>query len=145
MKPALVKIDVAAADLGRTAKQVLDLVDGGSASEAGLLWTFNFARNLAGARRELRIWRPELLERAGGTTATCHKLELAQVIGQILPARREHFHAGEVDSLFQIRPRTRLDYGAELTGKRVGGRHVYSRPALAAFLQRRWLGNGGAK
>lgn len=145
MNPALVKIDVAADLMRRSIPAIVGMVDGGSPSEAGLLWTFNLSRKLAGRRRELRFWRPELLERATGQAASCHKLELAQVIGQILPEHREHFHAGEVDQMFQTRPRTRLDFGAELPGKRVGGRHVYSRPVLVSFLQRRWIGIGGEK
>lgn len=140
MFSALVKIDVAAADLGKSAQQVFDLVDGASLSEAGLLWVFNVARNPAGCRRELRFWRPELQARVAGQAAKYHRQTIQWVLSEILPGTRQTFNAGDVDRMFQIRPRTRLDFGRELPGRRVAGRNVYPRQPLELFLNRRWLG-----
>ena len=140
MNVALVKIDVAVFHLGSDLTRINNLVDGGSTSQPGLLWVFNFSRNANGRNRNLRFWRPEVLERAGGKAAACHKLELCQVIDQILPATRKCFRAGEVDQLFQVRPRTRIDFGGELAGRLDQGSNVYSRASLASFLKRRWLG-----
>jgi hypothetical protein len=140
MQAALVKIDVAAAVLGKSAPQVFDLVEGGSLSEAGLLWVFNFARNLAGRRRDLRVWLPELKARVAGQPRQYHSQDIRRTLDQILPGGRQRFNAGDVDGLFQIRHRTRLDYGDELPGNRVAGRTVYGRAALESFLARRWIG-----
>src|ERR1039458_4059796 len=140
MNTALVKIDVASAYLGRSVNNVCDLVDGGNLAAAGLLWVFNLAHNPAGPRRDLRFWRTELLARAGGHADNCGRLQINQVIAQILPARREHFQAGEVDQLFQIRPSTRKVVDAELKGRLVCGRNVYQRTRLETFLHRRRIG-----
>lgn len=142
MQTALVKIDVAAFDLGKPASQIINLVDGGSLSEVGLLWVFNLARNRNGSRRELRFWRPELAARATGRAAQFHSQDIRQTIAQILPGDRQRFNAGDVDALFQIRPRTRLDFGAELPGHLDAGRNTYARRDLESFLIRRWIGGG---
>jgi hypothetical protein len=144
MTVALVKIDVAAADLGKSIVSIEQLVDGSTRRESGLLWVFNLARKPDGRIRALRFWRPELAARAQGGFQNYEGRDIDWVIGQILPDRRTQLHAGEVDALFQIRPTTRLKYGAELPGKLNGGSNSYSRPALAAFLKRRWVG-GAAK
>jgi|GEM_PF-1974773 len=151
MKPALVKIDVAAAHLGWSAGKLFDLVDGGTLLEKGFAWVFNFANALDGERRDLRFWWPEIEARAtGGNAATkFSSYEIEWVIGRILPEKRVNFAAGEVDQMFQLRPRTRIDFGAELQGniehrtsniEHPTSANFYARKFLAAFLQRRWLG-----
>ena len=143
MQASLVKIDVAAADLGKSVAMIFDLVEGSYLLEPGLVWVFNLANNAAGARRDLRFWRPELTARAqgAGQSPTAYgRYEIDWVIARILPEKRSQFHAGEVDQLFQIRPRTRIDFGAELNGELKEGRNFYARPVLAQFLKRRWLG-----
>ena len=139
-RTALVKVEVAAADLSRPVSHIYDLVDGGSATEAGLLWAFDLARHPGRQRRSLRCWRPELLARADGDGRKYHRQPVTWIIAQILPETRQTFHAGEVDRLFQIRPRTRIDLHSELKGVLVAGRNIYRRPRLAAFLARRWVG-----
>jgi hypothetical protein len=137
----LVKIDFAASCLNRLVRQIFDLVDGGSASEAGLLWVFNLANNPSGYRRELRFWCPELKARAAGEPAKYHRQDIGWIVAQILPGSRQMFHAGEVSELLQVRARTRIDYGLQLPGRREGCRNTYCRPALERFLTRRWLGS----
>jgi len=142
MNPALVKIDVASATLGQPARLMFDLIDGPSQGEAALLWVFNLARDLAGRRRDLRFWMPELAAHAARQPDKYNNHGLREVIAEILPGERQSFNAGNVDLMFQIRPRTRLDYGAELPCQRVAGRSVYARAGLEAFLCRRWIGTG---
>lgn len=140
MNPQLVKIDVAAADLGKAVAHIFGLVfDGGNLLEPGIHWVFNFA-NALDSRRDLRFWRPEIKARADGEAEKFSAWEIGQVVAKILPATRKNFHAGEVDQLFQIRKTTRLDFGAELAGRLDGGRNFYSRATLENFLCRRWLG-----
>jgi len=141
MDAALVKIDVAAADLDLSVAQVFDLVDGGTLLEHGLTWVFDLSqRGADGRRRDLRFWRPELLAYcAQETVAKYADWKLEQVLVRILPEKRTHFHAGEVDKLLQLRPRTRIDLHRELAGSLQSGRHLYHRHDLAAFLRRRWL------
>lgn len=144
MNAALVKMDVAAADLQVGVRVIERMVDGGDLVVRGLVWVFDFANDLdGGTRRELRFWRPELLARANADSTKQHKYanwELDWVIAQILPGRRKTFQAGEVDQLFQIRHNTRLAFGAELNGNLRNGANTYERDNLAAFLKRRWLG-----
>jgi hypothetical protein len=148
MNAQLVKIDVAAATLGWSAGKLFDLVDGGTLLERGFAWVFNLANDREGERRDLRFWLPEISMRASLDTSKHRRFsnyELEWVINKILPATRKNFHAGEVDELFQIRPRTRIDLHDEICGSlrtaigRESGRHFYSRDALAAFLTRRWI------
>jgi len=142
MNAQLVKLDVAAARLGWSAVKLLSLADEGTLLEPGFIWVWNLANNLQGDRRDLRFWWDEVVARdEGGDVGEGHDLSLDQVIEKILPIRRTTFHAGEVDSMFQIRHRTRLDYGLELNGGLVKGRTLYPRETLAAFLRRRWLGH----
>jgi len=140
MKPQLVKIDVAAADLGKSVARIFDLVDGGTPEEAGLLWCFDLSKNIGSKRRDLRFWRPELTARAQGDQQKYCRMEITAVIAMVLPEQRESFHAGEVDQLLQMRPRTRIDLGADLPGRLKDRRHTYSRQALESFLKRRWIG-----
>jgi len=140
MKPALVKIDVAAADTGLSVRRIEQLVDGGTTREKGFMWVFNLANDLNSRCRDLRFWRPELLARVQGEADKYGRWGIEQVIVSILPETREKFHGVEVDQLFQIRPPTRIAYGAELNGKREGIGNLYSRTMLAEFLERRWLG-----
>ena len=151
MNAALVKIDVAAAHLGWSAAKLFDLVDGGTLLEKGFAWVFNLANDAHGERRDLRFWWPEIEARAkvraglSGSSGKLASYEIEWVIARILPEKRVNFHAGELDQIFQIRPRTRIDLHAELCGTLNGGRNFYPRPALAAFLQRRWLGAVSAR
>jgi len=143
----LVKIDVAAADLGRSAAVLFELAEGGAITvgnlfERGITWVFNLANDPAGDKRDLRFWRPEILARVNPDTTKHRKFsnyELEWVINKILPTSRVNFHAGEVDELFQIRPRTRIDLHSEICGTKLSGRNSYSRELLAAFLTRRWI------
>jgi hypothetical protein len=137
---ALVKIDVAAVDLNRSAQQVRSLAEGGTAAEPGLLWVFNLAANASGQRRDLRFWRGELRAYSTSTGSACRQKGIEQVLAEILPAQRNFFSAGEIDQLFQIRPRTRIDLNHELQGELNHGRYSYARASLAKFLTRRWLG-----
>jgi hypothetical protein len=140
MNAQLVKIDVAAAALGWGADKLFDLVDGGSLLERGFAWVFNLANDAEGGRRDLRFWFPEIQARAKGNDRQYSFYEIEWVIVRILPEKRVNFHAGEVDQMFQIRPRTRIDLHDEICGRLDGGRNFYSRKALAEFLRRRWLG-----
>ena len=168
MQAALVKIDVAAARLGWSAAKLFDLADGGAVTasnlfEKGFVWVFDLANDLASQngrcgshRRDLRFWWPEIEARASDDTSKHGKFssyEIEWVINKILPVKRQNFHAGEVDQMFQIRPRTRIDLHAELfplsaaAGERAGVRcpNFYPRAALVNFLQRRWLGAVSAR
>ena len=143
---ALVKIDVAAVDLNRSARQVFDLVIGGTLLEPGLTWVFNLANDPTGDRRDLRFWREELKQRRTATgpqvaADDLSQLPVEEVIARILPVTRTNFAAGEVDQMFQIRPRTRIDFGMELAGQMRGTGRFYSRAALAEFLRRRHVGH----
>ena len=140
MNAALIKVDVVAARMGRTANWVLSLVDGGTLVEAGWLWVWNLAHNPVGERRDLRWWSLEVDARAAAAKAHYAGFAPETVIDVILPPTRTYFHAGEVDALFQIRPRTRIDLHGELAGSLKSGHHQYHRSDLAKFLQRRWLG-----
>lgn len=143
MNAQLVKIDVAAASLGWSAAKLFDLVDGGTLLEKGFAWVFNLANDPTGDRRDLRFWFPEVQARANADTSGHGKFsnyEIDWVIAKVLPEKRQHFQAGEVDQLFQIRPRTRIDLHVELNGNLWNGAHTYRRDNLAAFLRRRWLG-----
>jgi hypothetical protein len=140
MHAKIVKIDVAAADLGISVRRIELLVDGGLSHEIGFQWVFNLANDLSARCRDLRFWRNELLARVQGDAEKYGRWKIGQVIANILPESRENFPAGTVDELFQIRPPTRIAFGAELNGKKQAGRNSYSRPMLAAFLKRRWLG-----
>jgi len=145
MNAQLVKIDVAAADLGIGVRRIEQLVDGGTLLEKGLAWVFNLANDLNGDRRDLRFWRPEIIARSKGNDSRYSFYQIGWVIGRILPEKRAHFHAGEVDQIFQIRHNTRIDFGAELNGAMRQGRNFYERTTLAAFLERRWLGSVSAR
>src|ERR1019366_4865842 len=143
MNAQLVKIDVAAADMDKSVKMLFELAEGGTLIEHGLQWVFDLS-NGATERRDLRFGRPELLVRASDDAALHNKYrgwQLEWVLARILPVRRINFHAGEVDRLFQLRPRTRIDFGAELNGEMKGGRNFYARPVLVEFLNNRWLGS----
>jgi len=144
MQPVLVKVDVAAADLGWPARKVFAAADGGDLVTRGLAWVFDFSNGAEHARRELRFWRPELLAHAK-FDYPFRNWELDWVIAKILPRTRTNFHAGEVDQLFQIRHNTRLELDAELNGDKRNGANTYSRTNLAAFLTRRWLGTLAAQ
>lgn len=137
----LVKIDVVAHMLNRSARQIFDLVDGGSPMEAGLMWVFNLARNSSGHRRDLRFWDSEIKARAAGEAAKYHNQDLAWVLSQIMPVSRQSFPAGEVSRLLQVRHQTRLSYGEQLPGRRHSCGNTYERPALEHFLRLRWIGN----
>jgi hypothetical protein len=137
---ALVTIDFAAADLGKSVARVFELVDGGSVHETGLLWVWNLANDAKGKRRSLRFWRPELVSHSQGRPREFSGHTIDSVVAQILPERRTSFEAGIVDRLLQIRPRSRIDLGVELKGTLQNGRHLYSRASLADFLKRRWIG-----
>jgi hypothetical protein len=139
MEAALVKIDVAAADLDKSVAEMFDLAVGGTLIEKGLTWVFNLANDPNGDRRDLRFWRPEVLAHSqNGSKYSAWEIE--RVLAKILPVSRVNFHAGEVDKLFQIRPRTRIDLHDEIAGSLKSGRHQYHRDDLAAFLIRRWVG-----
>lgn len=150
MQAALVKVDVAAARLRWNVGRLFDLTDGGTLLENGFAWVFNLANDPCGQKRDLRWWMPEIEARAGSTGSTkFNYYQPGWVIGRILPEKRVNFHAGEVDQLFQIRPRTRIDLHAEIFGgvavTKGRGPNFYSREFLAAFLLRRWLGAVSAR
>jgi len=147
MNAALVKIDVAAAALGWSAARLFDLVDAGTLIEPGFEWVFDFANGQGGLRgshrRDLRFWFPEIEARSEQRPAPARTIDA--VVTRILPRARQNFHAGEVDQLFQLRPRTRIDLHDELAGSLKSGRHQYHRDDLAAFLMRRWIGCDASK
>jgi hypothetical protein len=141
MNSALVKIDVAAHITRKPVPVLFAMADGGDLVDRALLWVFDLSNGEQGARRELRFWEPELQTRANPDPTKHNKYcgwELDWVIKKVLPEKRAAFHAGEVDYLFQIRPRTRIDF-TELNGEMKQGRNFYSRQVLADFLTRRWL------
>lgn len=141
MNAALVKIDVAAVDLHKSIPEILRMVDGGDLVLPGLVFVFNVARDPASRDRELRFWREELLAvDFAARQNPCARVPFDKALRRILPERITNFHAGQVDELFQLRPRTRIDLHGELRAAGAnGGRHFYARTDLAAFLQRRWL------
>lgn len=143
MNTALVKIDVAAADLNVAVRRIEQMYEGADPRMGSLVWVFDFAKApRSSARREPRFWRPELLAVAGGDGALRAKYngyELGWVINKILPVNRVNFHAGEVDQLFQIRHNTRSCF-AELNGMLSERRNFYERATLVEFLRRRWFG-----
>jgi hypothetical protein len=147
MNAQLVKIDVAAADLDKSVKALFEMADGGTLIERALQWVFDFSNGdacrIGQHRRDLRFWRPEILARASKDVSLHNKYrgwQLDWVLARILPPKRLNFHAGEVDQLFQLRPRTRIDFGEELNGKIAGGRNFYTRDVLVKFLTGRWIG-----
>jgi hypothetical protein len=154
MSPALVKIDVVSALLGWPAKKLYALVDESSLKDRGFAWVFNLARDPQGGRQDLRWWWPEIQARLspdGKENRRYAFYELEWVINRIVPANRPQYPAGEVDRLFQIRPPTRNNMQAELTGATfrrdalsndpISGGCLYPRAALAEFLERRWIQN----
>jgi len=148
MNAQLVKVDVAADLLGKSVGHVFQLAEGGCLGEPGFEWVFNLANNLAGDRRDLRFWRPEIVARVEQSRverATSPVVDgnlpsaIDDVINTILPERRQVFYAGELDTMFQIRPRTRIDLHSEIVGELKSGCNFYSRRILVEFLRRRWL------
>jgi hypothetical protein len=139
MNAVLVKIDVAAADLGVSIRTIEKMVDGGDLTLAALVWVFDFANVPGENRRDLRFWRPELAAHAAGNPRRFGGYELAWVIKSILPERRANFHAGEFDQLFQSRHCTRRAF-PDLAGRMQDRRNFYARAELVDFLTRRWLG-----
>ena len=139
MKAILVKVDVAADKLGEPVSVLFDLASGGTLTERGLQWVWNFSNPIDSYRRDLRFWVPELDARAEGD-GRYDGWQIDAVLNAILPEHRQHFHAGELDQILQLRPRTRIDFGAELNGDLKQGRHFYSRHDVFWFLKRRWLG-----
>jgi len=140
MFPALVKIDVATVLTGQSILTLFQRADGASLTEPTLVWVFNFSNgdpqtvSTKSRRRDLRFWHPELV------ATEEKKLKLDQVIARILPAKKIIFHAGEVDQLFQLRPRTRIDF-ADLHGEIKARRYAYTRATLVEFLRNRWIGS----
>ncbi|HEX3857590.1 MAG TPA: hypothetical protein VHY30_09875, partial [Verrucomicrobiae bacterium] len=151
MNAQLVKIDVAADLMNLPVPEIMLRVDGGTldfsnsklrAQIIRLSWVFNFARDPNSRDRELRLWRPELCAQASKDVSVHRKYnfyELDWVINKILPEKKRTIHAGELDQLFQLRPRTRIDLHDEICGTMMSGRNSYSRDIIAAFLKRRWL------
>lgn len=140
MKATLVTVDVASADLGKTAKEIFDLVDGGSLLEPALVWVFDLSVRQRWGRRELRFWRMELSTRADGRKLG--ELELDAVLDRILPEDHMSLTAGELDLLWQMRPRTRLDLNRQLKRRtlKLYKKKDYPRWVLREFLKQRWLG-----
>jgi len=139
MIPPLLKIDVATVITGQSINVLYERAEGTGDLESALVWVFDFSRGasrrdvIRAHRRDLRFWHSEL------TGADVKKLTLEQVLETILPSSKKTFQAGEVDHLFQLRPRTRLDL-CGLEGELKGGRNSYTREKLAGFLQDRWIG-----
>jgi hypothetical protein len=141
MKATLVKVDVASADLGKTAKEIIELADGGSLLEPALVWVFDLSTSRSKSRRELRFWRVELDARANGKAETVRGLEVDAVVNRILPEGRTKLFAGELDLLWQLRPRSRLDLDRQFARRRkLYHKKTYPRWILLEFLKRRWLG-----
>jgi hypothetical protein len=142
MNAQLVKIDVAADLMNRGIPDIMDMVDGGTLLVRGLTWVWNVARDPHSRDRELRFWRNEVVAR-GSKDVSVHRryssYEIEWVINKILPWQKKTIHAGELDQLFQLRPRTRIDLHDEICGTMMSGRNSYSRDIIAAFLKRRWL------
>jgi hypothetical protein len=83
----------------------------------------------------------ELTARADNKTDQLRSLELETVINHILPEGCASLTAGELDLLWQLRPRTRLDLNRQLVRRRrLYEKKSYPRWVLTAFLKRRWLG-----
>ena len=136
----LIKIDVAAHLLGKPAGAIFDLVDGAgllgpSVAGPSLVWVFDLSAGEV--RRDLRLWADEVMVLQTGDAARYAGWQLPHVLAQILPEKRQNFHAGEVDQLFQIRPRTRIDL-LDSAGV-IAGRNFYTRKMLVDFLEKRWL------
>ena len=139
----LIKIDVAAALFGnrKSVSQLFEMAEGGSLTEKALLWVFDLSNGEV--RRDLRFWAPEIEARVSADASKHNKYcgwELDWVIAKIVPVTINEYRAGQVDLMFQIRPRTRIDFGEELNGNKRNGANTYQRENLVKFLTTRWLG-----
>jgi hypothetical protein len=135
----LIKIDVAAHLLNKPVATLFDMAEGASLTERALRWVFDLSSGEI--RRDLRFWTDEVNARASADASKHLKhcgWELDWVLAKLLPETRQNFHAGEVDQLLQIRPRTRIDL-LESAGV-VAGRNFYDRAMLVKFLTSRWIG-----
>jgi hypothetical protein len=115
-----------------------------------LLWVFNLATDPCGKISSLRFFLPELEARASGDSKRFSDFQIAQIVGQILPASRSTWQAGALDQHFQLSRPARISLHAEILGN--GGircqnasSNIYARDRLAKFLERRWLGNLGTE
>src|SRR5579859_7436461 len=136
MKATLVKVDVASADLGKTAKEILEMTDGGNLLDPGLVWVFDLSQRTNTGRRDLRFWRVEIQARADGKLEALRGLELDVVVDRILPANRDRLQAGELDLLWQLRPCRRFNLNRHLKQPRRCLQRIYLRTELTAFLKR---------
>jgi hypothetical protein len=141
MKPVLVKVDVAVADTGRSVHTLYGMADGGTNTNEGLRWVFDFSKPGAGQRRDLRFWRPEVEARGNGDVRRSQEYrawDFEAGIRRILPETHPAYRACEVSDLFQIRGNTRINL-LGVVGQ-VGHRASYARRTLVDFLRQRWLG-----
>jgi hypothetical protein len=118
---------------GITIQRVNQLVDTGE-----LMWVFNVGRLDSGKPiRQLRFWFPEV-----SNAKDVAGLKLAEVIQKILPESRRHFSGSEIGQWFLVSKPTVQRIGIETGGVLKDRMLQVERPALAAFLHRRWLGAG---
>ena len=102
-RTAMVDVKGAAYLRGEHVRVIEQLVAGGNLlgkcdpHERGFEWVWNFAVNLQGKERCLRLWSLEVVE--PDVTAT---LKLPAVIGRILPPTRTNFPVGEVCKIFLL-------------------------------------------
>jgi len=114
---------------GISADKVCDLVESGA-----LLWVFNLGRN-GKSIRELRFFVHEVANPSGWAS-----MRLPEVIAKILPVSRRQFSASELTQWFLISRPTAYRLGGELGGVVKNRIIQFERPALAGYLESRWLG-----
>lgn len=119
--------------------EIFDRVDGRSLLHRDFVWVWDLSTTFpANETRDLRFWREEVIE-AEINGRGVNKLKLAEVIGEILPANRRHFHSGELIQMFALSRPALQKLRDELNGDLRGARNcLFTRANVAAFLERRW-------
>ncbi|MDE2098209.1 MAG: hypothetical protein KGL39_13220 [Patescibacteria group bacterium] len=110
------------------------LVDGGDFFHPGFQWVWNFSVCTEG-ERDLRFWAREVI-----APETCGDLGLGAVLDIILPATRNHFHAGEVTRMFSLTHTALMRLRGQLGGRLQTSGSFYTRAGLEHFLRTRWIG-----
>lgn len=133
MRPVLVKVDVAARELGLAPKRIMEMAQGGTLTEGSLIWVFNLAR--ADARRiDYRFWLGELMCKANNVPFPTRTLD--EAMNCICPPSVANWHAGRIIEEFQFRDSTLLRVREEI-GQPLG---MIPREKLVTWLKQRWLG-----
>lgn len=110
-----------------------------------LIWVFDVATRLANrsvedAVAELRFWAKEII-----APETVAKIQIKQVLNQIIPLKRDWFHGTEVAHLLLVSRPTVMRLRQELGGEIVRGSIRVKRAGLVRFFEQRWIGSNKAK